>query len=354
MTTQRRTLFKTLALGAAAAASLGAPASHVHAQPTATQGLPLLRAQRLKPGDTIGLVSPSAATYERDRFEIAHENLKALGFKVKEGASLRARHGHFAGTDAQRSVDINTMFADPAVHGIVAMAGGSGATRMLHLLDHDLIRRNPKCFCGYSDITAVLNAVHAKTGLVCFHGQMAGSDWNEFSLGYFRRMLMEASTVQFKNPVDLAGQLTQTKGRTQTIRAGRARGRLLGGNLTVLTTLMGTPYAPDFRGSVLFLEDVNEHIYRVDRMLAHLRLAGVFNQLAGVVLGQFTDCKPSDTYGELPLEDVFDDYFKPLNIPVFSGSMFGHVRLKFSLPVGAEVEMNAAEGSMTLLQPAVL
>ena len=121
----------------------------------------------------------------------------------------------------------------------------------------------------------------------------------------------------------------------------------------MLTTLLGTPYAPDFRGSILFLEDVNEYIYRVDRMLAHLRLAGVLDQLAGVVLGQFTDCKPGEGYGSLPLDDVFDDYFKPLNVPVFSGSMFGHVKLKFTLPVGADAEIDADRGSITLLQPAV-
>jgi muramoyltetrapeptide carboxypeptidase len=352
----RRKILQTMAVGAAS--TLGLAAHHgAQAQPLASAAVSptVLRPARLKPGDTIGLISPSRATYERGRFTVAIENLQTLGFKVKEGRHLRARNGHFAGTDAQRAEDLNTMFADPEVNGIVAMTGGSGATRILSLLDYELIRRQPKCLVGYSDVTALLNGIHARTGLVCFHGPMGASEWNDFSVGYFRRVLMEAAPVQFSNPAEKGSGLVQSlSGRTQTVRGGRARGKLLGSNLSVLTTLLGTPYAPDFRGSILFLEDVNEYIYRVDRMLAHLRLAGVLDHLAGVVLGQFTDCKPGDDYGTLPLDDVFDDYFRPLNIPVFSGSMFGHVKLKFTLPLGLDAEMDADRGSITLLQPAVV
>ena len=206
---QRRRLFKAAAASVVAGAGTVLVASSTRSlaqAPTAARVLPMLRAERLKPGDTIGLVSPSAAIYERDRFAIAQENLTALGFKVKEGVSARARHGHFAGTDAQRAADINAMFADPQVQGIVAMGGGSGATRILHLLDYPLIQRNPKVLCGYSDITALLGAVNAKTGLVCFHGQMAASDWNAFSLDHFMRLLVGGETMQF--------------GRTRTVIVG--------------------------------------------------------------------------------------------------------------------------------------
>ncbi len=349
----RRKILQTLALGSAATLVAGRAA---HAQPLASSavGPTLLRPRRLKAGDTVGLVSPARATYERAGYTTAIESLQALGFKVKEGRYLRARNGHFAGTDAQRAEDLNAMFADPEVDGIICMTGGSGATRILSLLDYDGIRRHPKVLVGYSDITALLNGIYARTGLVCFHGPMGASEWNDFSVGYFRRVLMEGQAVQFTNPAEKGAGLVQTSGRTQTIRGGRARGKLLGSNLSVLVTLLGTPYVPDFRGSILFLEDVNEYIYRIDRMLSHLRLAGALDHLAGVVLGQFTDCKPGEGYGNLPLDDVFDDYFKPLNVPVFSGSMFGHVRPKFTLPLGLDAEIDADRGSITLLQPAVI
>jgi muramoyltetrapeptide carboxypeptidase len=308
---------------------------------------------RLKAGDTIALVSPSAATWEPERFVIATQILQALGFNVREGRSLRARRGHFAGTDAQRAADLNDMFADPQVQGILCMTGGSGATRILHLLDYELMRRNPKCLAGYSDVTALLNAIHKQTGMVTFHAPMGVSEWNEFSTQYFRQVLMQGEAVVLRNPTDRDGLLVQARGRTQTLRPGKARGQLLGGNLTVLTTLMGTPFRPDFRGAILFLEDINEYIYRIDRMLAHLKQAGVLQGLAGVVLGQFTDCKPGEGFGSLTLDEVFDDYFLPLNVPVYSGAMFGHVRNKFSLPVGLPAEMDADQGVITLLSPAV-
>ena len=346
----RRTFLQSTVAGVGM--SLAAVAS---AAPAAALASPrLVRPPRLKAGDTIGLVSPSQATYERTPYLVAAENLRALGFKVKEGKSVRARNGYFGGTDAERAADVNAMFADPEVNGIFPMTGGAGATRILHLLDYDLIRRQPKCLIGYSDITALLNAIQARTGMVTFHGPMAVSDWNEFSLDYFQRILIQGESVTLKNPMERGSVLTQVSDRTQTVRGGRARGRLLGGNLSVLNTLLGTPYLPDFRGAILFIEDVNEYIYRIDRMLAHLRLAGVLGQLAGVVVGQFTKCEPGEGYGRLPLEEVFDDYFKPLNVPVFYGGMIGHIKRKFTLPVGLEVDMDADAGTLTLLQPAVV
>ncbi len=348
-TTNRRHMLQSLALGAAAAAlPLAALPKSLNANPAG-----LLLAPRLKPGDTIALVSPCGATYEAEPFDVARETLQALGFKVREGQYARARRGQFAGTDAQRAQDLNAAFADPAIHGILAMTGGSGATRILHLLDYALIQKNPKCLAGFSDITALLNAIQARTGLVTFHAPVAISEWNEFSTQYFRQVLMDGTAATFRNPAEHQGLPAQSKGRVRTLHGGKARGTLLGGNLSVLTTLLGTPYRPDFKGAILVLEDINEYIYRVDRMLAHLKQAGVLDALAGVVLGQFTDCKPGEGFGTLTLEEVFDDYFQGLNIPVYSGAMFGHVRLKFSLPVGLPVEIDADQGTITQLQAAV-
>ncbi len=351
--TDRRNLLQSFALGAAAAALPLAANASTSRSPAPASPPPMLLAPRLKAGDTIGLISPCAATFETERFSIAAETLQALGFKVKEGRHARARRGHFAGTDAQRAQDLNDMFSDPQVQGILAMTGGSGATRILNLLDYAEIQRNPKFFGGYSDITALLNAIRTRTGLVTFHAPMGVSEWNEFSTRYFRSVLMNGDSTVFSNPQNHEGLLTQTGERTQTIRGGKARGPLLGSNLSVLTTLLGTPYCPDFKGAILFLEDINEYIYRVDRMLAHLKQAGALDSLGGVVLGQFTDCKPGEGFGSLTLEEVFADYFRDLNIPVYSGAMFGHVRHKFTLPVGLPVEIDADRGTITQLQAAV-
>ena len=315
---------------------------------------PLLRAKRLKPGDTIGLISPANATYEREPFEIATEALQALGFKVKPGQHLRARYGQFGGSDAQRGSDVNTMFADDSVAGILALTGGSGCNRIVDKLDYALIAAKPKFFGGFSDLTALINAIQARTGLITFHCPMAASEWNEFSLNSFRAVVMEGLTPLLSNPSERGEHAVQTQDRISTLRPGRARGPLLGGNLAVLASLAGSAYMPSFRGAILFLEEVNEYIYRVDRMLSTLRLCGALDGLAGVVIGKFTKCEPGDGFGTLTLDEVFDDYFLPLNVPVFRGAMIGHIKRKHTLAIGAPVEMDALAGTLQLLQPAVI
>jgi muramoyltetrapeptide carboxypeptidase len=315
---------------------------------------PLLLPPRLKAGDTLALVSPSNATALRAQFELAIASLRALGFQVREGAHLRSRYGAYGGTDAERAADLNAMFADPGIQGIVAMTGGSGATRLLDRLDYALIRRNPKVLLGFSDITALLNAITARSGLVTFHGPVAASEWNPFTVHALREVLMNGAASELRNPPPSGDNLVPAAFRTRTIHGGVARGPLIGGNLSVLVTLLGTPYQPDFRGAILFLEDLNEEIYRIDRMLAHLRLSGALNQVAGVVLGQFTDCEPGNGYGSLTLEQVWDEYVGALGIPVFSGSVIGHVAPKLTLPVGLPVELDADRATIRLLRPAVI
>jgi len=321
----------------------------------AAQPTPLFRARRLRPGDTVALINPSGAVYERAPYEIATESLMALGFKVREAPNLRARYGHFAGTDAQRAADVNAMFADPAVHGILAMTGGSGGNRILPLIDYAAIRRMPKFLGGYSDLTALINAVHLQTGLVTFHCPMGASEWNDFSVGWLRGAAMDGELLTLANPKDKDEGIVARSGRISTLRPGTARGPLIGGNLAVLAALAGSRYWPRFDGAILFLEEVNEYIYRVDRMLSTLKLSGALDRVAGVVLGAFTNCGPGDGgYGTLTLDEVFDDYFKPLNVPVFSGALFGHIKRKFTLPVGLPVEMDAAAGTVRFLEPAVI
>ncbi len=325
------------------------------ALPAAAQGQPLLRPKRLQPGDTIAFINPSSAIYERAPYEIARDSLQALGFKVKEAPNLRARYGQFAGTDAQRAADVNAMFADPTVQGILALTGGSGGNRILPLLDYGLIRRNPKVVAGFSDITALINAIHVQTGLVTFHAPVGISEWNPFSVEHFRGTLVDAQAMLLANPRDKDDNIVPKGGRITTVRGGKARGPLVGGNLAVLTSLAGSPYWPKFDGAILFLEEINEYLYRVDRMLSTLKISGALSKVAGVVIGGFTNCTPGDgNYGTLTLDEMFDDYFKPLNVPVYSGASFGHIKRKFTLPVGLPVEMDADAGTVRYLQPAVI
>ncbi|KQV53241.1 LD-carboxypeptidase [Pelomonas sp. Root1217] len=323
------------------------------AQPVHAAGGPLL-APRLRPGDTIGLVSPANATFEREPLKMAVEVLQALGFKVKPGEFVAARRGPFAGTDAQRAADINAMFADDSVAGILAMTGGSGCNRIVDKLDYALIRRKPKFFGGFSDLTCLVNAIHRQTGLVAFHSPVAVSEWNDYSVQSFKAIAMNAEAAVLRNPVvKPVDDLIAREERITTVRPGKAQGRLVGGNLTVLASMAGSAYFPDCRGALLFLEDINEYIYRIDRCLSTLRLAGALSQLSGVVLGRFTKCEPGEGYGSLTLDEVFDDYFLPLNVPVYRGAAIGHIKRKLTVPVGAPAEMDADAGTIRLLSPAV-
>jgi len=352
MTLARRQFARSLALTGALAAGLSQPATSA----AAPAPLPALLPRRLQPGDTLGLISPANATYEREPFLIASEALQALGFKVKIGANARARWGHFAGTDAQRAGDINAMFSDEEVAGIIAMTGGSGCNRLLDKLDYALIKSRPKFFGGFSDLTALVNGIQRQTGLVTFHSPVAASEWNEFSVAHFKALVMQGEAPLLRNPAgERESNLVQTQDRITTLRGGRARGRLVGGNLAVLTSLAGSPYYPDFRDAILFIEEVNEYIYRCDRMLSQLRLSGALSQLKGVVIGKFSQCEPgAEKFGTLTLDEVFDDYFLPLNVPVYRGAMIGHIKRKFTLPVGAEVEIDADAGSIQILRPVVV
>ncbi|GAA4396719.1 LD-carboxypeptidase [Nibrella viscosa] len=313
-----------------------------------------LKPRRLNPGDTIGLFCPAAPAYSREQVTIAVESLQALGFKTKMGPHFYDRYGYLAGRDADRAADLNAFFADPTVNGVIAMHGGWGCARLLPLLDYGLIRRNPKPLLGYSDITALLLGIHAKTGLITFHGPEGAATWNAYTVDWFRRVLMNAEAVTLQNPADKGDNLVQVQDRISTLTPGTARGRLLGGNLTVLSHLIGSPYLPDWQNSILFVEDVGEDVYRMDRMLTHLKLAGILDQLSGFVFGKCTRCDAgSGSYGSLTLEDVFADHIAPLRKPAFTGAMIGHIKDKFTVPVGIAAEMDAGRGTIRLLEGAV-
>src|SRR3546814_872907 len=253
----------------------------------------------LQKGDTIGVVSPSATLFEEMPFSLAREVIQALGFKVKMGQHVNDRYGHLAGTDKERAGDLNGMFADPSVKGIICLRGGSGAARILDLVDYETIRRNPKVFMGYSDITALHMAIFTQTGMVTFHGPMASSAWPSYNAAQFQSVFMTRELPVWKNPQSKGDDLVVRHNRIQTIREGQATGQLLGGNLSVLTGIAGSKYFPDFSGKILFLEEVGEQLYRVDRMMSQLQLTGALEQAAGFVIGKCTECEPGDGNGSL-------------------------------------------------------
>ncbi len=309
--------------------------------------------KKLSLGDTIGIVSPASAIYETEPFEVAVETFEAMGLKVKLGSFVKSRYGHLAGTDEERAEELNEMFRDPDVDAIIALRGGSGAARILDQIDYEAIKKNPKIFIGYSDITALHLAIFAKTGLVTFHAPLAVSSWNNFSYPIFKRILFDGEALLLENPKGTRDSLTQVKNRIRTITPGTASGILMGGNLSVLTGLMGTPYLPDWENKILYLEDVGEKIYAVDRMMSQLKLGGVLDKISGFVFGKCSDCGPGNGYGSLTLEEVLDHYIKPLNIPAFTGAMIGHIDDNATIPNGLKAEINAGNGTIKLLTPAV-
>ncbi len=311
------------------------------------------KGQVLEPGDTIGLISPSGAVFNHGPVDIAIEALEKFGLKVQVSRFLKSRYGHLAGTDEERAAEINEMFANPEISGIICLRGGSGAARILDMLDYSSIRKNPKVFVGYSDITALQLALFKKTGLVTFHGPVGISSWDEFSRNYFAGLLFENQLMNFENPPKPESAWVQTKHRIRTIHTGKARGKLLGGNLSVLCGLLGSDYVPGFKGSLLFIEEVNEELYRVDRLMSQLHLSGILREIKGFIFGKCTNCYPDRGYGSLTFDEIIDHYIKPLGIPAFSGSMIGHIDSKFTVPMGVEAEMDAEKGSFKLLETAL-
>jgi len=302
----------------------------------------LIKPRRLKLGDTIGLVSPASILPEEQRYDEIADTISGLGFRVKIGSNARNRYGNLAGRDEERAEDLNLMFSDPDVDAIIPFRGGWGSNRILEMIDFDNIRNNPKPLIGFSDITSLLLAIYSKTGLVTFHGPVGKSEWNDFTKSNFEQVLMSDRTDIFENPFD-------SEVSVQTITPGTAQGRLLGGNLTVLTSMLGSDYLPEWDNAILFLEDVGEDVYRIDRMLTQLKLNGILEKISGFIFGRCTNCERGNNYS-LKLEQVLKDHIQVLGTPSFYGSMIGHIDNMFTLPIGISSEMDATSGSIKLLE----
>jgi muramoyltetrapeptide carboxypeptidase len=318
---------------------------------------PLLRPRRLSHGQTVGLVAPSAAPNDPELIRFAVDTIESLGFRVRQGEHLFERDGYFAGSDAARAADLNAMFADDGVDAIWCVRGGYGASRLLPMLDYAQMRRSPKALIGFSDITALHLAIHEQAGVVSFHGPVAWRALTPYTLGELRRVLCDPATpIQVGAPPPFAareGQLDRDN-RVTTLVPGRARGPLLGGNLCLVAHLTGTPYAPDLEGAILFLEDVDEPYYRIDRFLTQLWLSGNLARVAGVAFGKFTGCNPSASFVQnRVLEDILAERCRALGVPAVTGLMIGHVDDQTTLPMGCLAELDATAGTLTLLEPGV-
>lgn len=310
---------------------------------------------RLRAGDTIGLIEPASRSDETMDIVLVEEAVRAMGLVPKRGAHVMGQYGYLAGQDRDRAADLTAMFADKDVRAIFAVRGGWGSARLLPFVDWDVVRANPKFVLGFSDITALHMAIAAKGGAITLHGPNASSAWGKASVESFRQVAFEAGTPLYSNPVTADDRLVQRRWRTQLLHPGKAQGRLLGGNLTVLTALAGTPYLPSFDGAILFLEDVGEAEYRIDRMLTQIDQAGVLSKLAGVVFGQCTDCvAPDGSTSPFTLTDILQQHLGTLGVPAYQGAWFGHIADQFTLPQGSLAEIDADAGTLRLLEPAVV
>ncbi len=313
----------------------------------------IIKPKRLAKGDTVGVIAPASSLPPED-FDNAIQHLQDLGFKTKLGKYVRSRNGFLAGTDKERLEDLHWAFADKEVSAVWCIRGGYGTTRFLPAIDFSLIKKNPKVFIGYSDITALHTSIHQNTGLVTFHGPVAASTFSDYAKNHVVKTLMNPS-APYKielSPDNIAKESNLYK--TEVITKGKCRGKLIGGNLSLLSAMAGTPFAlRNTKGKILFIEDVGEQPYRIDRMLVQLKQSVDLSQLAGIACGIFEDCNPKDTTSQTLLE-VLKDQLGNLGIPVIYGLSFGHIRDQFTLPVGIKAELDTENATMTFLETGVV
>lgn len=316
---------------------------------------PTIKPKKLKKGDTIGLVAPGFAIAE-DVLQTALDLLGKMGFKTHHTPQILGNHGYFSAADAERARDLNEMFADPRIDGILCARGGYGCTRILHLLDYPMIESNPKALIGFSDITALLQAVHKQTGLVGFHGPVGSTLEDAYGRKYLKKVLVKGKdSLVLKNAkLTSAEDLENPEYDRYTISPGTGRGILAGGSLTLVASMIGTPYEIDFTDKLVFLEDVGEAPYRMDRMLTQLIHGSTFSKAAAIVFGVCKDCDRGKKVDNFTLREVLMDRIAPLNIPSAYGMSFGHVPQNFTLPVGIRAAFDAEAMRLQLLEAAVV
>ncbi len=328
-------------------ASIGVATAGAVAVPAVLRSEPnkeIIKPPRLKKGNTVGLIAPASCAFEPSTIRSGKETLESLGYKVKLGKHIAKKYGYLAGTDEQRVSDLHDMFRDDSVKAVVALRGGYGSMRLLNLIDYRLIRSHPKILMGYSDITSLCLGIFAKTGLVTFHGPVAISSFSKYTQRYFYQIVGSTEPVGEIERPEPSNPLRPTA-NLAAINGGKASGKLIGGNLTLLTALLGTPYEPDFRNAILFLEETGEEPYDIDRMLTQLLLAGKLDQVNGIIFDLCPDCEPREYKPafstNLSLEEVLRDRLGHLNCPVLFGLKVGHEADKPTMPIGIKVTLDA-------------
>lgn len=307
----------------------------------------LIKPRALRLGDTIGLIAPAGFS-RKEKVKEAYDKITQMGFKVKMGKSPYEKYGYLSGSDQIRARDINEMFKDKEVDGILCLRGGYGTPRILDLLDYEGIKANPKIFIGYSDITALHIAFNQIAGLVTFHGPMAVSDmigdFKEFSQESLFNLIMDKKErYEMKNPV---------KEEIITINRGVAQGTIIGGNLSLIVDTIGTAYEIDVEDKILFIEEIGEEPYNIDRMFNQLRLWGKLERVKGIILGDFNNCKPGKPQDSLSLEEVIDDQIKPLGKPTIYNFQSGHCNPMITLPFGVKARLDGGKKELVILEKA--
>ncbi|MBI5326633.1 MAG: LD-carboxypeptidase [Ignavibacteriae bacterium] len=317
----------------------------------------MIHPKALKQGDTVGIIAPATAVTDPDQIGKAIEALNYFGLKNKIGRNVLKGEGYKTRTIEERIDDIHTMFGDKDVSAIFCLRGGYGSAGLLDKIDYDLIKSNPKIFIGYSDITALHLAINKYSSLITFHGPVLLSGFSNYTADYFSKALFNTNPLgKIVNPESKSG--IRLVHPTRTIKPGKATGKLIGGNLSIICSLMGTPYEIETKDKILFIEDVGEEPYRIDRMLTQLRLAGKLNSTAGIIFGECTECNsdglnPSHIW-DYTLGEVLDKILGNLNIPVFYGLTFGHTNDQITIPEGVEAEMDADDRVLNILESGVI
>ncbi len=307
--------------------------------------------KRLKHGDTIGLVTPSGPIV-KEQLDSTIEKLKKLGFDYFHTDAVLLQYGYLAGYDRKRAEDLMSMFSNKKISGILCIRGGYGSIRMLDMLDFEVIKQNPKVFIGYSDITALLSSIYENTGLITFHGPLGVSDFNEFTLKSLNNIVINPEE-NYKYPYKREDKTSDNQEfDIYTIRGGKAEGELIGGNLSVLDSMIGSRFEQDFENKIVYIEEIDEKTYKIDKMFVHLLQATNLCRAAGIVMGVFYECTTKDR-PSLSLKETLINLLRPLNIPVSYGLSFGHIDTIITIPTGIKAEMNANKNTLKLLEIAV-
>lgn len=311
----------------------------------------MIKPKALKEGDLVGIIAPGTAVPNPDELRKATEILDLLGLRYAFSKNITQGSNYKSRSVSERIDDLMQMFTNPEIKAIFCIRGGYGSGQLLDQIDYEQIHKNPKIFVGYSDITALHIALNRFANLVTFHGPVLLSPFTEYSFQNLKQILFGNVTIPIiQNPKNKTG--VRESHPIRTIHSGRAEGVVIGGNLSIISSLIGTPFEFNFSNSILLLEDVGEEPYRIDRMLNQLRLAGKFEQINGIVFGECNDCNPSDSQvWDFSLGEVLNFYFKSLNKPVFYGLTFGHTSNQATIPLGLKAMLDADSGTLKYLEP---